>query len=69
MLGESFWLLSANMASNCGFVSWASRGPNMGQENEDSPVNGSQVIETREHPTKSLDQDMPEGYTTLVLPS
>lgn len=40
-----------------------------GQENEDSPVNGSQVIETRELPTKSLDQDMPEGYSSLVLPS
>ena len=59
----------ANMTGSYGFTSWASQGPNMGKGNEDSPVNGSQVIETREHVTKSLDQDMPEGYSTLVLPS
>lgn len=41
----------------------------MGKEKEDSLVNGSLVIETREHLTKSLDQDMPEGYSTLVHPS
>lgn len=69
MLGDSFKLLSANMASNYGFISWASWEPDMGQESEDSPMNGSQVIETRECPTIPLDQHMPEGSPTFALSS